>query len=93
MQTDDWRGEHLIRAPKRKEVTESVAPGSSQHASIALLGRQRDAAVIRPLAKNHTRAEIKRITGLSMNRVYFICLMFKIAPMEQKFSPKKKAKP
>lgn len=90
MQTDDWRGEHLIRTPKKPEAVESVAPA---HSAAAVIARQADADIIRPLAKKHTRAEIHRMTGLTMNRIYFICSMFKIAPMEPKSSPKYRKKP
>lgn len=93
MQTDDWRGEHLIRTPKRPEPQEILAPGSPAHSAAAVIARQADADIIRPLAKKHTRAEIHRMTGLTMNRIYFICSMFKIAPMEPKSSPKYRKKP
>lgn len=93
MQTDDWRGEHLIRTQKRPEPQEIIAPGSPAHSAAAVLARKVDADKIRPLATKHTRAEIHRMTGLTMNRIYFICSMFKIAPMEHASSPKKRKLP
>jgi len=86
--TDDWRGEHLIRAPKRPHI--EVAPMSlakpSKQTITVQQQRQRDADLVRPLAATKTRAEIRNITGLSMNRVSDICQWFEISPVEHMYS-------
>jgi len=91
MQTDDWRGEHLIRTPKKITAPQPIPYSSSEFQQKVAAGREADAALIRPLASKHTRAEIHRITGLGTNRIYDLCRTFKIAPKEPVSSPKKKS--
>jgi len=91
MQIDDWRGEHLIRTAKNPDPQENISPsGHARKQAIYAAARKTDAEAIRQLAKDHTRVEIQQLTGLSLNRVYFICTTFKIAPMERKCAPKKR---
>lgn len=75
--TDDWRGEGFIRAPRKLDITPQPCEADKFTAA-----RIRDANTIRPLAATKTRAEIKDITGLTANRIYEVCTWFNIQPVD-----------
>ncbi len=73
---DDWRGEHLIRAPKRTPVPE-VSPKTRD----ALMERKlKELGMIqRAIEKGLSRpCEINLDTGLSSSRIYDICRQFNV---------------
>lgn len=89
--TDDWKGEHLIRAPKRELVEPTApAPTSMAYQKKAADARREDAEKIAALAGRMTRAEIRDATGMTMNRVNVICQKFKIRPVDHKYSATKR---
>lgn len=90
MQSNDWKGEHLIRKPKPPvEAAPTYKEKLTQQQIDARAARERDAATIRALAVNMTRAEIRIATGLSTNRVYEICQDYNIKPLQHDFRARK----
>lgn len=73
---DDWRGEHLIRAPKRTPMPE-VTPKTRD----ALMEKKlKELGMIQKAIEKGLRrpCEINLETGLSSSRIYDICRQFNV---------------
>ncbi|PZQ99175.1 MAG: hypothetical protein DI533_00255 [Cereibacter sphaeroides] len=69
---DSWKGEYLIRAPKR----EWVEPPKSEFAIRVEQKRNADWARISPLMKTYSAAQISQITGIGYSRIYDLAKFF-----------------
>ena len=89
----DWRGEHLIRAPKREAPPVAFANASGPHKQNLKRLAEADAALIRPLAKIMPASVIARELGLTTHRVYAVTKAFGIIIEAQaRNSPKNNGK-
>jgi hypothetical protein len=88
-----WKGEHLIRAPKREPAPIAFTKVSGPHKANLKRIAEEDAALIRPLAKIMPASVIARELGLTTHRVYAVTKAFGIIIEAQaRNSPKNKGK-
>lgn len=82
VQNDDWKCEHLIRAPRREVVQADPASKAARNeASIERLAKIRALA-----AKGMSQGEIVLATGMTASTVYDICKRHGIVLVDRRYT-------
>jgi hypothetical protein len=84
MQNDDWKCEHLIRAPRREKA--EAHPLSLEKRREAT--EQRLASVRALAAKGMSPGEITLATGINASTVYDICRRHNIVLVDRRYTKK-----
>ncbi len=75
--SDNWKGEHLIRVPRRVPISPLLGQCATRTEQAAAMERDRQ-AIAALAAKGHTRKEIAGLASMSEGRVSELAKRFKI---------------